>query len=38
VVLDKVIAEERAWRDKTDIDLHQGVLRDPQTQAILSMR
>jgi hypothetical protein len=31
-------AGERAWRDKTDIDVHQGIYRDPQTQTILSMR
>lgn len=38
LVLDEVIAEERSWREKSDIDVHQGIYRDSQTQAILSMR
>ncbi|KAI8466546.1 MAG: mitochondrial NADH:ubiquinone oxidoreductase 32 kDa subunit [Monoraphidium minutum] len=38
VVLDEAIAGERSWREKTDIDVHQGIYRDPQTQTILSMR
>jgi hypothetical protein len=31
-------AGERAWREKSDIDVHQGIYRDADTQAILSMR
>ncbi|GBF89259.1 gamma carbonic anhydrase, mitochondrial [Raphidocelis subcapitata] len=38
LVVDGVISGERAWREKSDIDVHQGVYRDPDTQAILSMR
>lgn len=38
VSLDKIIAHEREWRSGTDIDVHQGIYRDPQTQVILSMR
>lgn len=38
LVLDKIISGERSWREKTDIDVHQGILRDSQTQTILSMR
>jgi hypothetical protein len=38
VVLDGVIAGERSWREKTDIDVHTGIYRDPETQTILSMR
>ena len=38
LLLDQRIAQERAWREKSDIDAHQGIYRDPQTQAILSMR
>ncbi len=38
VVLDKLIQSERAWRDGTDNDEHLGIGRDPQTQAILSLR
>lgn len=38
IVLDEAIAGERSWREKTDIDVHQGIYRDPQTQTILSMR
>lgn len=30
--------EERAWRSPTDLDVHQGIARDPRTQLILSMR
>jgi carbonic anhydrase/acetyltransferase-like protein (isoleucine patch superfamily) len=38
VALDDQVWDERAWRWGTDIDEHTGVLRDPQTQAIISMR
>jgi len=38
VYLDRRVAEERSWRQPTDIDVHQGILRDPETQAIISMR
>eukprot|EP00879_Flechtneria_rotunda_P000838 GHRR01000963.1.p1 GENE.GHRR01000963.1~~GHRR01000963.1.p1 ORF type:complete len:310 (+),score=93.64 GHRR01000963.1:189-1118(+) len=38
VYLDKVIAEERLWRSKTDIDLHMGIARDDQTQLVLATR
>ncbi|KIY95938.1 transferase [Monoraphidium neglectum] len=38
LVLDATIAGERAWREKTDSDVHQGIYRDPQTQVLLSMR
>jgi hypothetical protein len=38
VLLDSVIAGERSWREKSDIDVHQGIYRDAETQTILSMR
>jgi hypothetical protein len=38
VFADKVIAEERAWREHTDIDEHQGIYRDRETQGIISIR
>lgn len=38
LVVDKKAAEERAWRSPTDLDVHQGIARDPRTQLILSMR
>lgn len=38
LLLDAAVARERRWRERTDIDVHQGIYRDPQTQAILSMR
>jgi hypothetical protein len=38
VFLDKIIAEEREWRSRTDIDLHMGIARDEQTQLVLASR
>ena len=38
LVVDGVITRERAWREKSDIDVHQGVYRDTETQTILSLR
>lgn len=38
IYLDKYIAEEREWRNKTEIDSHMGILRDQKTQMILSSR
>jgi carbonic anhydrase/acetyltransferase-like protein (isoleucine patch superfamily) len=38
LVVDKKAAEERGWRAPTDLDVHQGIARDPRTQLILSMR
>lgn len=38
VVLDKVIAEEREWRSKTDIDVQMGIARDEKTQLVLAVR
>jgi hypothetical protein len=38
VVLDQQIASEKLWRNRTDIDVRRGILRDPDTQVIISMR
>jgi len=38
VFLDKVIAEEREWRSKTDIDVQMGIARDEKTQLVLATR
>lgn len=38
IVLDKVIAEEREWRSKTDIDVQMGIARDDKTQLVLASR
>ena len=38
VYLDKVIAEERDWRGKTDIDVQMGIARDEKTQLVLASR
>eukprot|EP00877_Chromochloris_zofingiensis_P011310 jgi/Chrzof1/6432/Cz18g10140.t1 len=38
VYLDKKIIDERSWRERSDIDVHQGIFRDPETELILSMR
>jgi hypothetical protein len=38
VYLDKVIAEEREWRSKTDIDVQMGIARDDKTQLVLASR
>ncbi len=38
LAVDAAIAEERSWREKTDIDVHQGIYRDPKSQTIVSMR
>jgi gamma-carbonic anhydrase len=38
LVVDKKAERERGWRAPTDLDVHQGIARDPRTQLILSMR
>lgn len=38
IVLDKVIAEEREWRSKTDLDVQMGIARDEKTQLVLASR
>jgi carbonic anhydrase/acetyltransferase-like protein (isoleucine patch superfamily) len=38
IVLDKVIAEEREWRSKTEIDVQMGIARDEKTQLVLAAR
>jgi carbonic anhydrase/acetyltransferase-like protein (isoleucine patch superfamily) len=38
LVVDRKADKERAWRAPTDLDVHQGIARDPRTQLILSMR
>lgn len=38
VYLDKVIAEEREWRSKTDLDVQMGIARDDKTQLVLATR
>lgn len=38
VYLDKVIAEERDWRSKTDLDVQMGIARDDKTQLVLATR
>lgn len=38
IYLDKVIAEERSWRSKTDIDVQMGIARDDKTQLVLASR
>jgi gamma-carbonic anhydrase len=38
LVVDKKAEGERSWRQPTDLDVHQGIARDPRTQLILSMR
>lgn len=38
LVLDAKILEERQEREGTDIDVHIGIYRDPQTQAVINYR
>ncbi len=38
IFLDRHIAEEREWRNKTEIDTHMGIARDEKTQLVLAAR